>query len=130
MNDDDGLPISFDLPAAGTPVTVFGRNGRESWEEIVNVQADPRVTGFLLPWIQRFDGHPELVGAGVFVVDEIDPRLKRLVGLVSGRIELTAADGTSAVYLAVVGPSELWRLVTAKRDNSKKRKWVYREDIM
>jgi len=125
------VPISFDTPAAGEKVTVFGRSGNLPWEEIVKVTSDPRVVeGFLLPWISRFDGHPELAGAGVFVVDENDPRLKRLVGLVSGRLELTGADGTVKTYLAVVGPSELWRLVTARRDNSKKHKWVYREDIL
>ncbi len=124
------VPISFDTPKAGTQVSVYGRAGATRWEEIVSVISDPRVEGFLLPWIGRFDGHPELVGAGVFVVDEYNPGRKRLVGLVSGRLELTAADGTTVVYLAVVGPSELWRLVTARRDNSKKRKWVYREDIL
>ena len=124
------VPISFDTPKAGEEVTIFGRSGNVRWDETAQVKSDPRVEGFLLPWIQRFEGHPELVGAGVFVVDEHDTRLKRLVGLVSGRLDLTAADGTSTKYLAVVGPSELWRLVTARRDNSKKRKWVYREDIL
>ena len=124
------VPISFDMPKNGAQVQVYGRSGNKRWEETLTVSSDPRVEGFLLPWSSRFDGHPEYVGAGVFVIDEYDPLLKRLVGLVSGRLELTAADGTTASYLAVVGPSELWRLVTAKRDNSKKRKWVYREDIL
>ncbi len=124
------VPISFDTPAVGSEVSVLGRNGSESWEESVRVISDPRVEGFLLPWIARFDGHPELVGAGVFVVDANNPRLKRLVGLISGRLELTSATGKSESYLAVVGPTELWRLVTTKRDNTKKRKWVYREDIL
>src|SRR5688572_1846424 len=125
------VPISFDTPVAGERVSVFGRSGSVAWEEVVKVTSDPRVVeGFLLPWIARFEGHPELTGAGVFVVDEQNPRLKRLVGLVSGRLEITAADGTTRSYLAVVGPSELWRLVTARRDNSKKHKWVYREDIL
>lgn len=124
------VPISFDTPKPGETVTIFGRSGNVRWEEPATVQSDPRVEGFLLPWISRFDGHPELVGAGVFVVDEHDERLKRLVGLVSGRLDLSAADGRSTTYLAVIGPSELWRLVTAKRDNSKKRRWVYRADIL
>lgn len=125
------VPISFDTPKVGERVSIFGRSGSVRWEEAADVKGDPRVLeGFLLPWLPRFDGHPELVGAGVFVVDEHDDRLKRLVGLVSGKLELTAADGAITTYLAVIGPSELWRLVTSKRDNSKKRKWVYREDIL
>jgi len=125
------VPISFDTPKAGDEVTVLGRSGSVPWEESVRVLEDPRVVeGFLLPWIPRFEGHPELIGAGVFVVDLQDARLKRLVGLVSGKLELTGADGKSATYLAVIGPSELWRLPTSKRDNSKKHKSVYREDIL
>jgi hypothetical protein len=124
------VPIAFDTPRAGDSVLVQGRSGNARWEEAVRVAADPRNEGFLLPWMDRFEGHPELVGAGVFVVDPNDSRLTRLVGLVSGRLDLTGADGTTASYLAIVGPGELWRLVTARRDNSKKRKWVYREDIL
>ena len=125
------VPISFDTPKPGALVSIFGRSGSVRWEESVHVLSDPRVTeGLLLPWLARFEGHPELVGAGVFVVDEHDARLKRLVGLVSGRLDLSAADGTATTYLAVVGPTELWRLVTSKHENSKKRKWVYREDIL
>ncbi|HUR26680.1 MAG TPA: hypothetical protein VM509_00720, partial [Planctomycetota bacterium] len=125
------VPISFDTPKAGETVSVLGRSGDKPWEESSTVKADPRVVeGFLLPWIPRFEGHPELIGAGVFVVDPHDSRLKRLVGLVSGKLELSSADGKRVTYLTVIGPSELWRLPTSKRDNSKKRKWVYREDIL
>lgn len=124
------VPISFESPPPGSSVQIYGRTGNERWEETAKVLTDPRVEGFLLPWISRFEGHPEFVGAGVFVIDEFDSRLERLVGLVSGRLELTSADGTTVSFLAVVGPNELWRLVTARRDNSKKRKWVYREDIL
>lgn len=124
------VPLSFDTPAAGSTVRVHGRRGRDRWTETVEVVSDPRVEGFLLPWISRFDAHPEFTGAGVFVADAADDRLERLVGLVSGRLELTGADGTTRTYLAVIGPQELWRLVAAKRDNAKKRKWVYREDTL
>jgi hypothetical protein len=124
------VPISFDTPSAGTQVQILGRAGSERWEEVGTVRKDPRVEGFLLTWIERFNGHPEYVGAGVFVVDEHNPSLTRLVGLVSGRLELEAADGQKMVYLTVVGPNELWRMAASRRDNSKKRKWVYREDIL
>lgn len=124
------VPISFQTPKPGETVSVQGRNGSKRWEETVTVSSDPRNEGFLLPWLERFEGRPDLVGAGVFVVDPGDERLTRLVGLVSGRLELVGADGKTATYLAVIGPTELWRMVTARRDNSKKRKWVYREDIL
>jgi hypothetical protein len=124
------VPIAFETPRAGVEVLVQGRSGNSRWEESARVDTDPRVEGFLLPWMERFEGKPELVGAGVFVMDPANPRLTRLVGLVSGRLDLTDAAGETSSYLAVVGPSELWRLVTSRREHSKKRKWVYREDIL
>jgi hypothetical protein len=53
-----------------------------------------------------------------------------LVGLISGRVELTGADGTPRRYLTAVGPNQLWRLVTYKRDYPHKRKFVYRDDVL
>jgi hypothetical protein len=49
---------------------------------------------------------------------------------VTGTVELTGADGATRRYLAAVGPDQLWRLVTYKRDFPRKRKWVYRADVL
>jgi hypothetical protein len=122
------VPLSFDSPKAGDTVLVVGRRGREVWEDNATVRTDPRVRGLLLNWEGHLENAPDQVGAGVFVVDEKEHR--RLVGLVSGHLELVSADGTRTRYITAVGPEELWRLVTYKRDNSRKRRWVYREDIL
>ena len=50
--------------------------------------------------------------------------------MVSGELELVRADGSTARYVTVVGPEDLWRLVTFRRELERKRRWVYREDIL
>ena len=52
-----------------------------------------------------------------------------LVCLVSGRVQLDTRSGPRE-YLTVLGPRELWRLVTLRRDRTQRREWVYREDIL
>ena len=37
---------------------------------------------------------------------------------------------TLILLLAVLGPDELWRLVTHRRDRDVRQPWVYREDIL
>jgi hypothetical protein len=32
--------------------------------------------------------------------------------------------------LTVIGPEQLWRLVTHRRDHTRRKPWVYREDIL
>jgi hypothetical protein len=54
---------------------------------------------------------------------------RRLVGLVSGLVTLDGPDGPR-MYLAVVGPEHLWRLVTHRRELPQRKRWVYREDIL
>jgi hypothetical protein len=123
------VPISFETPRPGQKVLVSGRRGSTVWEEDATVRSDPRVQGVLLAWKGRFENANDQLGAGVFVL--VGPKEeKQLVGLVSGRLELTSADGSQARYLTVIGPADLWRLVTYRRDNTKKRRWVYREDIL
>ena len=49
----------------------------------------------------------------------------RLLGLVSGRLELEGRR-----YVTAVGPEDLWRLVVHRRNSDRPRRWVYREDIL
>jgi hypothetical protein len=52
------------------------------------------------------------------------------VGLVSGRLRLLDPDtGEQASYLTVQGPTDLWRLVTFRRDPQVRERVPYREDI-
>jgi hypothetical protein len=48
---------------------------------------------------------------------------------VTGQLRLETEHGPRH-YLTVLGPSELWRLVTLRRDHGTRRRWVYREDIL
>ena len=74
-------------------------------------------------------GAPTQIGAGVYV-DDIDNERYLLIGLVSGTVRLTGPDGREREYLTVMGPEDLWRLVTFRREVEHKRRWVYREDIL
>jgi hypothetical protein len=123
------VAISFVEPPTGSKVTVVGRRGRERWEARAEVRRDPKIEGLLLSLPSGVGAREGQVGAGVYVGDERDGG-RRLVGLVSGRVELTLADGTVRRYLTVVGPDQLWRLVTYRRDFPRKRKFVYREDVL
>jgi len=122
------VPMTFRTPVPGQEVTVRGRRGREDWEEIVKVVSDPRVTGILIQIPGQLRDAPDQIGAGVYVSEGEHEVL--FVGLVSGRLRLIDADGRSADYLTVMGPDEMWRLVTFRREFQRKRNWVYREDIL
>ena len=52
-----------------------------------------------------------------------------MVGLYSGVLRLTTKDGERE-YMTVVGPTDLSRLVTHRRDLLQRKRWVYREDIL
>lgn len=58
-----------------------------------------------------------------------DEGAKRLIGLVAGEVELSTKDGERR-FLAITGPTDLWRLVAHRRDLLQKKRWVYREDIL
>jgi hypothetical protein len=120
--------MTFEKPAHGTTVTVRGRAGNEPWSTETAVRTDERVDGVLLRPTGRLDGNPDQIGAGVFIGEELEDY--RLLGLVSGRIELVGADGTTVEYVTVVGPTDLWRIVAHRRDLQRKTHWVYRDDIL
>ena len=123
------VALSFDDPEPGSELLVIGRRRGEIYERSVKVQSDPRVLGLLLSAPRDIADEPELVGAGVYWLPEGDYELRRLVGLVAGRVRLSTEDG-ERVYLAAYGPQELWRLVTHRRDLLQRKRWIYREDIL
>jgi hypothetical protein len=122
------VPLAFHQPQNGAPVTVRGRSGGGTWSVSTSVRADPRVDGILLRPTGGLSGAEEQIGAGVFVGEELEDY--RLLGLVSGRIELVDPGGAVAEYVTVVGPTDLWRIVAHRRDLQRKAHWVYRDDIL
>jgi hypothetical protein len=118
-------PLCFEELPAGTPVVVRGRRAGQPFEIEAVLAADERVEGILL----RAEGDLERLsvdetGAGVFLLRPGEP--VRLVGLVSGRLEL----GEGRRFVTVVGPESLWRLVVQRRNPDRPRRQVYREDIL
>lgn len=124
------VPVSFETPAPGTRLMAVGRVGPARWESVVTVRADPRVEGILITIPGEAVDNEAQIGAGLYLFDKDKPQDRRLVGLISGRLELTDADGAVQRYLTVVGPDQLWRLVTYRRDYPHRRKFVYRDDVM
>jgi hypothetical protein len=120
-------PISFDAPRRGRSVTVVGRRGGERWESETSVTSHPQVSGLLLRLNSTLSNlRQDQIGAGVYVGEEGD---RALLGLVSGRLRLETETGVRE-FLTVVGPRELWRVVSFKRNVDRRRRWVYREDIL
>ena len=122
------VPLAYDAPKSGTEVLVRGRIGRDAWEVFSEVRHDPRVDGILLRPGAGLTGDVEQIGAGVYLGEEAHER--RLLGLVSGRVRLVQPDGSQVDYVAVVGPTHLWRLAAHRRELSRKPHWVYREDVL
>jgi hypothetical protein len=118
-------PMHFATPEPGDVLLIIGHGPTSRWEAWSTVRGDERVRGVLLDVPGAIEGRTDQVGAGVFWVNPQHPVDRRLVGLVSGRITL---DGRE--YLAVVGQDDLWRLVTYRRDHLRRKRRVYREDIM
>ena len=124
------VPLSFVDPLPGQQVLLVGRKGTsETWQKEVKVLSDPRVEGILLGVPSELRNAPDQVGAGVYFCPDDDCRKKRLIGLVAGKIRLDG-EGGAREYLAVVGPSQLWRLVTHRRDRTKHRPLPNRADIL
>lgn len=123
------VQLSFRVPKSGQEVLLVGRRGRDTWEDTATVQTDSRVRGILLSASRSLAERADQVGAGVYYVDEHTEE-RKLVGLVSGVLTLTDGDGSERSFLTVVGPEDLWRLVTYRRDLPHKPRWVYREDIL
>ena len=129
------VPLTFEAPGAGSRVTVIGRDrDGETWQSEVRVATHPRVSGLLLEIPSRLRDAPGQVGAGVFVPGERDEEVNRetmrLLGLVSGKVRLETGEGAPSEYLTVMGPQDLWRLVSYHRTDVHKRRWVYRGDIL
>ncbi|MCB9915351.1 MAG: hypothetical protein H6828_09400 [Planctomycetes bacterium] len=123
------VPLLFDEPAPGEYVVVIGRDESGQWREVLELRSDPRVLGLLLDVPARLAGREDQIGAGVFRYIREDPERLQLLGLVSGRLTLETADGARD-YLTVVGPRDLWRLVTHRRHYPKRKPRVYREDVL
>ncbi len=121
------VPISFDEPRDGESLQLMGRKDGVRWSMSARVKTDPRVFGLLLEIPSDFPDDPDQVGAGVF--RRLPERRHELVGLVVGKVQLER-NGSIKRYLAVAGPTELWRLVAHRRDHLRKKPFVYREDIL
>lgn len=122
------VPMTFDEPLAGAEVLVRGRGPEGPWEAPAKVHAEAGIRGILIdlvPELLRQD--LDQTGAGVFVRGE--DGLMRLVGMVSGTISVGAA-GTERHYASVVGPRDLWRVAVHRKDQGRRRPWVYREDTL
>lgn len=124
------VPVSFQTPAPGSKLLVIGRVGRERWEAEVRIESDPAVEGILTSIPSQVTSLDGQVGAGLYRVDPDAPHLKSLVGLISGKVEITGPDGNVRRYLTVVGPDQLWRLVTYRREFPHRRTFVYRDDVL
>ncbi len=123
------VPLTFEEPEAGQEVLIVGRKNFERWERHTEVVSHPQVDGILLRVPSELRNAPEQMGAGVFICPEGDCTRKRLVGLVAGQISLSTAEGTKK-FVAVIGPSELWRLATHRKDSLRRKPWIYRDDIL
>lgn len=122
--------MDFRDPRPGEILWVFGRDAQGPWSQSVTVESDPRILGLVTTIPARLRGAPDQVGAGVYRIPEGgDERTKKLVGLVAGIVRLRTTEGDREM-LAVVGPQELWRVVTNRRDAGSRRPWVYRDDIL
>jgi hypothetical protein len=122
------VPLSFETPEPGERLTVAGRSGSDRWESEVVVRRHASVDGILTNVPGELDRYDGQIGAPVFRTDARGKR--RLVGLAAGRVELTDGDGARREFLAILGPDQLWRLVTYRRDWSHRRRWVYRDDVL
>ncbi len=120
------IALTFVQPPEGTTVTVIGRVEGREWNSTARIAKDPRVrSGILL------ESGPNLtadqIGAPVLVRDGTGAW--RCLGLVSGRLRLSGPGG-AVEYLTVLGPETTWRLVAHRRSVERRRRWVYREDVL
>jgi len=123
------VPLLFVDPGPGEFVAVQGRTEQGSWREIVTIASDPRVFGLIIEMPEALRGRDDQIGAGVFRYIEEDRERLQLYGLISGRLELETPQGTKE-YATVMGPDQLWRLVTLRRHYPRRKPQVYRDDIL
>jgi hypothetical protein len=121
--------LTFGDPAPGSKLVVYGRSKQGPWHHEVTVVSDPRVLGLITTIPEELRAAPDQVGAGVYIWPEGDEKQKMLVGLVSGKIVLGTSAGERE-FLTIVGPTDLWRLVSHRHEHPSRRRWVYREDIL
>lgn len=122
------LRLGFREPRPGEELLLVGRTEAGRWELRTGVVRDPRVDGLLLPVPSGMPDRADQIGANLIRL-EGRRRIPHLVGLVSGKLTLEGPDGRRE-YLTVVGPAHLWRLATHRRDLTRPKRWVYREDIL
>jgi len=122
------VTLSFVDPRPGEDLTLIGRDEHGTWEASVRVADEPRALGLVTSIPNQLRGRENQTGAGVFIADPQDPSQKKLVGLVAGIVSFQS-QGSQREYLAIVGPQDLWRLVTHRHDAVRQRRWIYREDI-
>lgn len=123
------VEMSFDDPRPGTKLVLIGRTEEGLWSEPVTVTEDQRVLGLMTTVPDRLRDAPDQIGAGLYMFLDEQGVQKKLVGLVSGRIVLQSGS-SEREYLTYVGPTDLWRLVSHRREPRTHRRWVYREDIL
>jgi hypothetical protein len=123
------VPMSFEMPRAGQTLRLIGRRGKSKWSADVTVRSDKAVTGLIVDVPGALGDKQGQAGAGLYLAGPGEHDL-RLVGLVTGEVEVSAPDGGTRRYLTAVGPDQLWRLVTYKRNFPRQRKFVYRADVM
>jgi len=122
------VSLSFDDPRPGDELAVIGRDEHGTWKASVRVADEPRALGILTSIPNQLRGREDQTGAGVYVADPKDRAHPKLVGLVAGIVSFQTQAGERE-YLAIVGPQDLWRLVTHRRGALKRPRWIYREDI-
>ena len=127
--DLPSVPLLFVDPGPGEFVAVQGRTEAGSWREVTTIASDPRVYGLIIEMPEALRGRDDQVGAAVFrYIDDNRERLQ-LYGLVSGRLLIETPEGPRE-YATVVGPEQLWELVTLRRHYPRRKPQVYRDDVL
>jgi hypothetical protein len=127
--DLPAVPMSFDLPDTSTPLEIRGRDAAGPWVRTTRRADEPTATGLLL-LVPDEPLPPASSGAGVYLRDRRGQL--RLIGLLAGRVQVIDSAYPSAApreRLAAIGPTDLWRLVSYRRNRHRPDPWVYREDL-
>ena len=133
-----GIGMTLEDSWGGDIARATNATDRVSRPEITARQPGPRSTmttcrivegveGVLVEIPEGFLDSVEQTGAGVY--RPTGEFTKDLVGLVSGKVTIQR-DGESRQYLAVVGADTLWRLAAHRKDQLRRRPFVYREDLL
>jgi hypothetical protein len=96
---------------------------------VTTIASDPRVYGLIIEMPEALRGRDDQLGAAVFRYIEDDRERLQLYGLVSGRLVLETDQGEKE-YATVVGPEQLWRIVTLRRHYPRRKPQVYRDDVL